>query len=108
VYGLDSTFLLLHTSHLPLVLKNSNQWAPKFPNLTSEVVENNCLPLLGCKHGLPFEVPGDVSVVLFRPDLPSVINLCATALRNCRTLNLVSLSLLLITNAFTNMISITP
>lgn len=69
VYGLDSTFFLLHTSHLLLVLLNSNQWTPKFPNLTSEGVENNCLPLLGCKHCLPFEVPGDVPVFLFKPYL---------------------------------------
>jgi len=39
VYGLDSVLFLLHTSHLPLVLLNCNQWAPKFPNLTSEIVE---------------------------------------------------------------------
>lgn len=98
MYGLDSILFLLHNSHLPLVLLNCNQWVPKFPNLTSEVVENNCLPLLGCRHGLPFEVPGDISVVLFRADLPCVISPWETALLNCRTLNFDSLSLLLITN----------
>jgi len=80
VYGLNSILFLMHTSHLSLVLLNCNQWAPKFANLTSEVVENNCLPHLGCRHCLPFEVPRDISVVFFRPDLPCVISPWATAL----------------------------